>query len=141
MGDITLHAAKVREVFTDPGHTTIHNVEIGATITVGQVLCWNATNQMVLADGNVPALDEPWAVALQAGRAGQVISVLTKGHCYGFVVAGINTGVRITLTDDPGVMEEAGSGECCGRVVALPGGTTADYVIHFDFDGCRAGIS
>lgn len=141
MGDVTLHAAKVREVFTDPGHCEIYNVELGEAVTPGQVLCWNATNQMVLADGNDDALDEPWAIALQAGPAGQVISVLKKGHCYGFVVTGLNTGVRITLSDTPGVMEDNGLGECCGRVVALPGATTGDYVIHFDIGGCIAGIS
>lgn len=140
MGDISLHASKIREVFTDPGHSEIYNVELGETVTAGQALCWNTTNQMVLADGDDDALNEPWAIALQGGLAGQVISVLKKGHCYGFTVAGINTGVRITLTDTPGVMQEAGAGECCGRVVALSGGTTADYVIHFDFDGCLVSV-
>lgn len=141
MSEVTLVAAKVREVFTAPGHSEIYNVEVGETVTPGACLCWNATNQMVLADGNSDELDEPWAIALQDGTVGQVISVLKKGHVAGFVVAGLNTGVRITLSDTPGVMEDNGLGECCGRVVALPGATTADYVIHFDVGGCIAGIS
>lgn len=140
MGNVTLVAGKIREIFTDPGHCEMYNVELGETVTPGQALCWNATNQMVLADGNDDALDEPQAIALQGGLAGQVVSVLKKGHCYGFIVAGSATGVLITLTDTPGLMEFAGGGECCGRVVSLPGGTVTDYVIHFDFNGCLAGI-
>jgi len=140
MGNIALVAAKIAPVFTDPGLCEIYTVEIGETVTAGQALCWDTDGQMVLADGDADALDEPQAVALQGGLAGSVISVLHRGCCYGYTVAGINTGVLITLTDTPGVMESAGAGEPCGRVVALAGGETTDYVINFDFNGCLEGI-
>lgn len=133
MANVAVTASKVAPVFTDPGHVEMYQVEVGETVTKGQALCWDTDGQLILADGDAAALDEPWAIALQAGVAGQVISVLHKGHCYGFTVAAINTGVLITLTDTPGTMETAGAGEVCGRVVALSGGETADYVIFFDF--------
>lgn len=140
MGNVALVAGKIAPVFTDPGHCEIYDVEIGEAVTAGQVLCWDTDGQMILADGDDNALDEPQAVALQAGSAGQVISVLHRGCVYGFTVAGINTGVLVTLTDTAGVIETAGAGECCGRVWCLAGGETTDRVILFDFNGCLAGI-
>ena len=135
MGDIALTAAHIAPVYTDPGHCTIWNAEAGEAITAGQILCWDTDGQLIVADGNQAARDEPVAVALQAQPvAGMVLSVLSKGPVYGFTVAGINTGVILTLSDNIGAMEEAGTGEHCARVWALPGGTTADYVAMFDFD-------
>ena len=58
----------------------------------------------------------------------------------GFTVSAIATGVLVNLTDTPGVIESAGAGECCGRVVAEAGAGTADRVIQFDFNTCLAGI-
>jgi len=140
MGDIALTAAKIAPVFTDPGHCEIYQVEAGETITKGQILCWDTDGQVIIADGNQAALDEPVGVALQAGVAGQVISMLVRGPCYGFTVAAINTGVRLTLSDTVGAMESAGAGENCGRVWALSGGETTDYVVYFDFDLAGASV-
>lgn len=141
MAVIALVASEIKEVFTDPGHCEIYQVEAGETITAGQVLCWGAAGTMLIADGNSAALDEPWAVALSGGVAGTIISVLKKGHVEGFTVAGTATGTLITLTDAAtGQVEGGGAGECVGRVVALPGGAAVDRVIHFDICGCLAGI-
>lgn len=137
MANIALTAAKVAPVFTDPGHCEIYNVIVGETVTIGQVLCWHTTTHMLLADGNDAALDEPMAIALSAGVAGQVIPVLKRGCCYGFTVAAVNVGAKITLTDTPGTMESAGTGEECGCVWALSDGTR---VIYFDFYAGQDGI-
>lgn len=141
MGDIALVAAKIAPVFTDPGHCEIYQVECGETITAGKILCWDTDGQVILADGDTAALDEPVGVALQGGLAGEVIPMLVRGCVYGFTVAAINTGVILTLSDtDFGIMESAGTGEHCARVWALSGGTTADYVVFFDFDIPAAGL-
>lgn len=133
MANIALTAAKIAPVYTDPGRAEIYNVEFGETITRGQALCWDTDEQMVLADGNDAALDEPWAIALEGGLSGETKSVLHRGACYGFTVAALDCGGKITLTDTPGTMEEAGAGEVCGRIIALSGGLTTDNVIFFDF--------
>lgn len=133
MADITFTAAKVKAVYTDPGLCEIHNVKLTETVTAGQVLCWAAAGTMSLADGNDAALDEPQAVALQGGVAGQRVSVLRRGIVAGFAVSGLNVGGQVTLTDTPGVIEEAGAGENVGRIWALPGGAAADRVIYFEF--------
>lgn len=141
MAVIAFVAAEIRAVWTDPGLGEIYMVEAGETITAGQVLCWGTTGTMLLADGNAAALDEPWAVALQGGVAGTIISVLKKGNVEGFTVNATATGTRITLTDSAtGEVEGAGSGECVGRVIALGGGAAVDRVIHFDICGCLAGL-
>ena len=133
MANIALTAAKIAPVYTDPGHCEIYNTELGETVTAGQCLCWDSDGQLILADGNDAALDEPWAIALQGGLANEVVSVLHRGAVYGYTVAGLSTGGLITLTDTPGTMEEAGAGEVCGRIISLSGGETTDYVIYFDF--------
>lgn len=140
MANITFTAAKVRPIFTDPGHCTIFDVKLTETVTPGQVLCWAAAGTMSLADGNDAALDEPQAVALQDGVANAVISVLQKGPVAGFAVSGLNVGGKVTLTDTPGVVEEAGAGENCGRIWALPGGAAVDRYIFFEFSLAMAGI-
>lgn len=140
MAVIAVVAKEVHEIRSDPGHCEIYPVELTETVTAGQVLCWAAAGTMSLADGNDAALDEPQAVALQGGNAGDVVSVLRRGRVEGFTVSGTNVGVKITLTDNPGEVEGAGAGECCGRIVAEAGAGTMDRVIHFDFATCIAGI-
>lgn len=132
MGDVALTAANIACV--DPKNCETYNVEAGTAITKGQILCWDTDGQVLVADGNQAALDEPVGVALEAGVAGKVISMLVKGLVYGFTVSGINTGTLLTLSDTIGAVETAGAGEQCGRVWALSGGETTDYVAFFDFD-------
>lgn len=137
MGNILLTAAKIAPIFTDPGNCEIYQVIVGETVTAGQALCWHTTTHMLLADGNDAALDEPMAIALEGGLAGEVIRVLRRGSVYGYTVAAVNVGAKITLTDTPGTMEDAGAGELCGCVWALPDGTR---VIYFDFWAGQVGI-
>lgn len=140
MGNIAFTAAKVKPVFTDPGHCEIYQVKVTETVTPGQVLCWAAAGTMSLADGNDAALDEPVALALQNGVANQVISVLVKGIVYGFTVAALSVGGLVTLTDTPGVVEEAGAGEPVGRIWALSGAATTDRVVFFHFPIWKASV-
>ena len=140
MAVIAVVAAEVHPVRTDPGHCEMYPVKLTETVTAGQILCWAAAGTMSLADGDDDALDEPQAVALQGGNAGDVITVLQRGRVEGFTVSGTNVGTLITLTDNPGEVEGAGAGECCGRIVAEAGAAAVDRVIHFHFCTCRAGI-
>jgi predicted RecA/RadA family phage recombinase len=140
MGVIAVVAAEVREVRHARGYTEVYQVKVTEVVTAGQVLCWAAAGTMSLADGNDAALDEPQAVALQGGAAGQVISVLKYGRVEGFTVSAIATGVLVTLTDNPGEIESAGAGECVGRIVAESGAAAADRVICFDFNTCLKGV-
>ena len=140
MAVIAVVAAEVRPIRTDPGHSEIYQVKLTEAVTAGQVLCWAAAGTMSLADGDDNALDEPQAVALQSGNAGQVISVLQRGRVEGFTVSATAVGTLITLTNNPGEVEGAGAGECCGRIVAEAGAAAADRVIHFDFCTCRTNV-
>lgn len=137
MGVIALVAAKIAPIYTDPGNCEMYNVIVGETVTAGQVLCWHTTTHMLLADGNAAALDEPMAIALEGGLAGEVIRVLRRGSVYGYTVAAVNVGAKITLTDNPGELESAGTGEHCGVVWALGDGTR---VIYFEFNVGQDGI-
>lgn len=137
MANIALTAAKIDPIYTDPGHCEMYNVIVGETVTAGQCLCWHTTTHALLADGNDAALDEPMFIALEGGLAGEVIRVLKRGSVYGYTVAAVNLGAKITLTDTPGTMESAGAGEHCGVVWALADGTR---VIYFEFNVGQDGI-
>lgn len=130
MANIALTVAKIAPVYTDPGNCEIYPVQVGETVTAGQVLCWHTSTHMLLAEGDDNALDEPMAIALEGGLAGETVRVLKRGKVYGYTVAAVNVGAKITLTDTAGTMESAGAGEQCGVVWALSDGTR---VIYFDF--------
>ena len=132
MGDIALVAGEIAMVY--PRLCETYNVEAGEAITKGQVVCWDTDGQVIVADGNQAARDEPVGIALRAGAAGETISILVRGIMEGFTVSAQNTGVILTLSDNIGAMETAGAGEHCGRIWALSGGTTAEYVVFIDFD-------
>lgn len=131
MADVQVSGWNIHPIYTDPGHCEIYEVIVGETVTAGQILCWHTTTHMLLADGNVGALDEPMAVALEGGLAGEVIRVLRRGSVYGFVVSGVNLGSKVTLSDNVGALELAGAGEHCGVVWALADGT---QIINFEFE-------
>lgn len=138
MGNILLTAAQIAAGNTPPGLCEILNVKLAEAVTAGQVLYWTTTGTMGIADGDENAKDEPMAVALEPGGAGQVISVLKRGFCAGFTVAAVNVGAKLTLTNTPGVMESDGSGEKCGVVWA---NSNAVRVAYFDFEPGQAGVS
>lgn len=138
MGDIALVAGEIGMV--QPRLCETYNVEAGEDITKGQIVCWDTDGQVIVADGNQAARDEPVGVALRAGKAGETISILVKGLVEGFTVSGLNTGVILTLSDTIGAVEDAGAGEHCGRVWATAGGETTDYLVFFDFDVPAASV-
>lgn len=130
MAEVALTTAKIAPVYTDPGHCEIYDVEIGEVVTAGEALYWHTNGTMLIADGNTDAEDEAQAVALQAGAANSVISVLRRGCVYGFTVAAVNVGTVVHLSDTPGDFQVGAGDEPVGRVWALPDGTR---VIYFDF--------
>ena len=130
MAELALTAAKIAPVFTDPGHCECYMVKVGEAVTAGEALYWHTDGTMLIADGNVDAEDEAQAVALQAGIAGDVISVLRRGCVYGFTVAAVNVGTVIHLSDTPGDFQHGAGDEPVGRVWALADGTR---VVYFDF--------
>lgn len=121
MTDIVLVAAKIAPVY--PTKAEIISGIAGVTITAGQAVYFIAASGLLgLADANVSGSQQFRGIALNGGGAGQAISVLKEGHCYGFTLSGQSYDDPLFLSDTEGVLgDSAGTLEVtAGLVVALP---------------------
>lgn len=121
MADIALTAAQVGAVFPDGAE--IFDMIAAVTITAGQAVYENSAGKAALADANAGSGAEQFrGVALSGGAAGQAISVLKKGHVYGYTLSGIAYDGAVWLSDTAGAFADAPSttnAVRAGRVVAL----------------------
>ena len=118
MADITVTAAKVGAVF--PANAEIYDCIAAEAITAGQAVYITSTGPVGVADANASGKQQCRGIALNGGGAGQAISVLTRGHIYGFTLAG-NADSLVYLSDTAGALADAaGTLEVrVGRVVCL----------------------
>ena len=114
MADIVVTAAQVAQIYT-----RIAGVAITAGKPVYQVA---ATGLLALSDGSAAGTAVVHGIALETKGIGQAVSVLKRGHCAGFTLAG-NYGTAVYLSDtDSGILGD-GAGTVSvvvGRVIALP---------------------
>lgn len=136
MTDIALTAAQIAPVY--PEKAEILDFIAAATITAGQALYQTSAGKVNLADGNGSGTLQFRGIALNGGGAGQAISVLKKGHCYGFTVSSVAYDAPLYLSDTAGALgDSAGSTSVnCGRVVAIPDGSLTK-VVYIDADYLR----
>lgn len=121
MGDLTVTAAQVGLVF--PNKSERFDGIAGVTITAGQVLYQIASSgELGLADENASAeASHVWGIALNGGGAGQAISVLRRGHLYGFDLSSLSYGAACSLSDTAGALLDTGATtNIVGRVTAVP---------------------
>lgn len=120
MGDIAVIAAKVAVCF--PERAEIFDGIAGVTITAGQVV------YLIVASGKLGLADEDasaeasfvWGMALNGGGAGQAISVLRRGHVYGFTVSGLAYALPCSLSATAGALLDTGATtNIVARVVPL----------------------
>lgn len=132
MTDIVVAAAKVGAVFSIQAE--IIDLMAGETITAGQVVYTKTDGTVALCDGNATGLEQARGIALKAAKAGQVVPVLKKGGCEGFVVSGLNADAVLYTSNTPGALADAaGTLEVvCGRVMVLPDGNSTK-ICYFDF--------
>jgi hypothetical protein len=121
MGDIAVTAAKVGLVYPDKAE--VFDGIAGVAITAGQAV------YMIIASGKLGLADEDASaeasavvgIALNGGGAGQVISVLRKGHVYGFTVSGLAYALACSLSNTAGALLDTGATtNIVGRVEPLP---------------------
>jgi hypothetical protein len=133
MGDIALVAAKVAPVF--PEKAEIYDGIAGVTITAGQILYRiTASGLLGLADEDASAeASQAVGVALSGGYAGQAISWLKRGACYGFTVSALAHNLPVSLSNTAGALLDTGATtNVVGRIEPLSdNGLTK--VIYFDF--------
>jgi len=102
MADITVTAAKVAPVF--PEKAEIYSGVCAVTVTAGQAVYFNSDGKLALSDGSAAGTAISAGIALEGGGAGQVISVLKRGHVYGFTVSSLDPHVDLYISDTAGAL-------------------------------------
>lgn len=118
MADITRTKAKVALLF--PEESEKFSFIAAATIEAGQPLYLNSSGKVDLADANGSGTDTFFGLALESGGAGQVISVLKRGHVAGFTLSGAY-GSAAYVSNTVGELADAAGGTSLvvGHVVPL----------------------
>lgn len=136
MSDITVTAAQVGVVY--PEKADIFDMIAGATITAGQAVYQNSSGKADLADANGSGTLQFRGIALNGGGAGQAISVLKRGHVYGFTVTSQSYDAALYVSNTAGALADSAGGTSinAGRVVALPD-ASATKVVYIEADWLR----
>lgn len=119
MADLTVTAAHIAPVF--PLKADIHDYLAAESITKGQAVYFTSSGRVGVADANVAGKQQCRGIALNAAGVGQAVSVLHRGHVYGFGVSALNADALVYLSDTAGALADAAGtlNVRVGRVVAL----------------------
>ncbi|MDZ4766518.1 MAG: capsid cement protein [Chloroflexota bacterium] len=130
MADLTLTAAQIAPIY--PQNAEIFDYLAAESITKGQAVYFTAAGKVGVADANAAGKQQFRGIALNTAGAGQAVSVLQRGHVYGFAVSSLNADAYAYLSDTVGALADAAGTLTvrAGRVVALPdsAGTKALYI-------------
>ena len=124
MADIALTAAQIAPVY--PHQAEIYDMVAAETITAGQAVYLTSAGKAGVADANASGKQQVRGIALSGAGAGQAVSVLVRGHVYGFTVSGLAYDALAYLSDTAGALA-GGAGTMTvrvGRVVPLPNSST-----------------
>lgn len=137
MTAIALTAAQIAPVY--PRLAEIYDFVAAAAITAGQAVYLASTGTVDLADANGSGTLQFRGIALAAAAAGQSVSVLKKGHIYGFTVSGLAVDDIAYLSNTAGGLDTSAGGTSivCGRVMTLPDKPTYTKVLWIDADWLR----
>lgn len=138
MADISVTAAQVAPCF--PGKAEIVDVVAAAAITKGNPVYQTSSGTFGVADANGTGTRQFRGIALETVGAGQAVSVLVRGHCYGYTVSSMNGDALVYLSNTAGALADAasvgGTTVQCGRVTALTD-ASATKVIYVEADWRR----
>jgi len=108
----------------------VYDLVASAAVTAGQAVYQTSAGKVAPADANAAGKQQFRGIALKAAGAGEPVSVLKEGHCYGFGVSALNADALLYLSDTEGALAD-GAGTMtviAGRVFALPDGTKIAYI-------------
>jgi hypothetical protein len=136
MTDIALTAAQIAAVY--PEKAEIFPFITAETITPGQPVFLDSNGKVELADANGSGEQQIRGIALTGGGAGDAISILKKGHVYGYTISGLAYDAIVYLSDTVGALADA-SGTLAvnvGRVVPMPDASLTK-VLYVECDWLR----
>jgi len=121
MSDLTLTATQIAPVF--PVDAEIFDLIAAVAITAGQAVYQNSSGKAALADADAGSGAEQFrGIALNSAGVGQAVSVLKRGHLYGFTLSGLAYDGAAWLSNTAGALADAPSSANpvrAGRVVSL----------------------
>lgn len=128
MADITRTKAKIGVVY--PNKAEIDNGIAAVAIEAGQPVYIDSNGKYNLADANDAAADQFRGIALESVAAGQPVSVLVRGECYGFTLAGAYDS-EVFVSNSVGELADAAGGTSLsvGRVVAVHNSKDATKIL------------
>jgi len=117
--EIALTEAKIAAVF--PRQAEIYDLVAGVAIAKGEAVYIDSNGHAGVADANAAGYQQFRGIALNAAGIGQAVSVLKRGHIYGFTVSGMAYDAVAYLSDTAGDLSTAVGTMTvnCGRVVPL----------------------
>jgi hypothetical protein len=132
MTDIALTAARVAAVF--PATAEIYDFVAAATITAGQALYATSAGKVDLYDSNGSGTLQFCGIALNGGGAGQAISVLKRGHVFGYTISGLAYWAPVYGSNTAGALADAAgsSSNVAGVVVPLSDAGTFTKVLYIE---------
>ena len=135
MADIALDANEVRIVFDQ--NAEVYDFVSAVALEAGEVVYLTTAGTVNKADAN--AAGDPQqaiGIALQKCAAGEAVSVLKRGHLYGFTLSGLNPGAFAFLSDNPGNLADTASVTKTvpvGRVMVLSDKPNYSKVLYCNF--------
>ena len=132
MADLAVVAAEVGVI--NPRDAEMGFMTCASATTAGQTLYRDANGDGEIADANVAGAQQTRALALEAGAAGQTISVLFRGLVEGFTVAQAYD-APLYQSDTAGAIADAAGTLTVpvGIVTAInDGGGTPSKVVYFN---------
>lgn len=131
---LTVNVAQIAPVY--PEEAEIYDFVAGSAVAPGKASRWDtSTGKVILADGTGTANSKFRGVALGSAGAGQGVSLLKRGHVYGYDVSAASVGDLIYVDNTAGDLGTAAGtvSRVAGVVVALPN-NSATKVIYIDAD-------
>jgi hypothetical protein len=136
MADLTCTTAQVAMV--NPDFCETKEVVLAEAATAGQALYLTSSGTYGLADANAAGKQQIRGIALEAGGAGQGVTMLELGELYGYDLSGLAYDDLVYLSDTAGALADAAGTMTvqCGRVVPMPD-SDKTKVLSFAIDRLR----
>lgn len=133
---LTVTASQIAPVY--PESAEIYDYVAGSAVTPGQGLKWLTSGKVALANGAATATSYLRGVALGSAGAGQAVSMLKRGHVYGYDLTGLDAGQLVYLDNSNGALATAAGtvSVVAGIVTALPENSNTK-VLYIDADWKR----
>lgn len=135
MATLTPTVARIAPVF--PEEAEIYDFVAGSAIVPGDaVRIDTTTGKAILADGTGTAASKFRGVALGSAGAGQGVSVLKRGHVYGYDLGTVAYGDPIYVSNTAGDLDTAAGtvSRVAGMIVPLSNSGTPEKLLYIDAD-------